>query len=247
METTLRTRLKKQILRTAYAATAPITETAKRVHELGMHLQFQRDWGVAPNPEWFNHDLDFALFATRRQPHFFERGVYASEIVGGKRVLDVCCGDGSVAALFIAPQAKSVLGVDFDPNAIKHARKRWSEYENCRFELMDIRKLDVHAQAFDVILWDAAIEHFTQDEIDHIFGSLKRCMTSDGILHGSSIKKREQKSHHDHEYEFATLQELKAFLGKYFRHVEAWERTHPDRTSLYFRCSDVPLMGIRGG
>ncbi len=111
-------RLAKQALTGISTLTRPVGRMARSVANASLRLEFQKDWAFTPNPEWFDHDIDVALFAERRQPHFFERGVYGSEVCTGKRVLDLCCGDGSVAALFLSQLASDVLAVDFDPSAV---------------------------------------------------------------------------------------------------------------------------------
>jgi 2-polyprenyl-3-methyl-5-hydroxy-6-metoxy-1,4-benzoquinol methylase len=231
-------KLGKAMLTGLWASTLPVTRAAKHVYSLGMYLELAKDWWFPPNPEWFNHELDIALFTHKKVAHFFERGVYASEVTRGKRVLDLCCGDGSVSALFIAPEASEVLGIDFDRNAIAHANRVWSSAKNARFETMDIRNLQVPEASFDVVLWDAAIEHFTQDEMKRIVGEMKRALVPNGLLHGSTIKRLDRTQHHEHEYEFETIGEMREFLAQFFKFVITWERVHPDRTTFYFRCSD---------
>jgi SAM-dependent methyltransferase len=229
----------KKVLTALWASSVPVTWAAKRVYTLGMLLQFAKDWRFPPNPEWYNHELDIALFEQRKAVHFFERGVYASEVTCGKRVLDLCCGDGSVSALFVAPEATAVYAVDFDRKAIAHAQRTWRSTSNLKFAVMDIRDLAVPEGGFDVVLWDAAIEHFTQEEMKRIFGGIKRALAPNGILHGSTVKRAMHAQHHEHEYEFESLAEMEKFLSPSFKFVSSWERVHPERTAFYFRCSDA--------
>jgi ubiquinone/menaquinone biosynthesis C-methylase UbiE len=245
MDGTIQNLVKKKTLSSAWLLFSPLTKAAKQIYVLGMNLQFYKDWGSYPSPEWFNHELDFVLFPQRRIVHFFERGVYGSEVVAGKRVLDLCSGDGSVAALFISPLAKSVLGIDFDASAVHYAQKKWAKFSNCSFQVQDIRNPQIPAGQFDVCLWDAAIEHFTQTEMDQIFASIKKALTQDGVLHGSTNQKQDTKGHHEHEYEFSNLEELKKFVLKYFKYAQVWQRNHADRNNLYFRASDKPLAETR--
>lgn len=238
IKSTFANRAKKAAYTSLWLGIQPVTKLSKRLYEMGMRVQFFKDWRSYPNPEWYDHSLSLALFSRDRLPHFFERGVYASEVVAEKRVLDLCCGDGSVAALFLAPLAKSVVSVDFDPTAIAHAKKRWSKFENCRFINMDIRKLDFEKESFDVCNWEGAIEHFTQAEMEGIFSSLKASLIRGGIIHGSTIKRGDSPAHHEHEYEFKSADELEKTLSKHFENVRVWERAHQDRMNLYFRCSN---------
>jgi 2-polyprenyl-3-methyl-5-hydroxy-6-metoxy-1,4-benzoquinol methylase len=230
--------LAKPVLKAAWLVAAPMAAISRRVYQLSKQIEFAKDWRVPPHPEWFDHEFDLAFFARERRPHFFERGVYASEVCDGKRVLDLCCGDGSVAALFLSPLARDVLGVDFDPKAIEHARRKWSSIGNLRFQVMDIRAMPASGYTFDAIVWDAAIEHLTLEEMTPILQRLKGYLAPGGALHGSTVKRQERLQHHDHEHEFDSLEEMKTLLAQHFKHVTTWERVHPDRTAFYFRCSD---------
>ena len=81
----------------------------------------------------------------------------------GCKVLELCCGDGFNAHYFYRARASSMLCVDFDPKAIAYARRNFSS-DITRYELADIRTQMPDGQ-FDNIIWDAAIEHFTESEI----------------------------------------------------------------------------------
>ncbi|MBY0471634.1 class I SAM-dependent methyltransferase [bacterium] len=242
MKPSLKQRIKKTAYTIAWLLVLPFAVFSKRIYKLGMNLQFLKDWRAYPNPEWFNHDLDLVFFQDNRQSQYFERGIYASEIVRNKRVLDLCCGDGSLAALFVSPLAKSVYSVDYDPSAIAHAKKRWARFGNCEFHVGDIRKLQLQPGSFDVCLLDKAMEYLTVAEMNQVLKLIKSSLASDGVVHGSSTKKSNQKSHHEHEHEFQSLVELKAFLEQHFKHVLAFERVRQDHTTLYFRASDQPIF-----
>ncbi len=168
---------------------------------------------------------------------FFERGVYVSErLKKTDNVLDLCCGDGSVSALFIAPLVKKVIAVDFDPSAIKTARQRYGHSPNAVFEIQDIRKLPYSSSSFDCITWDCAIEHFTELEIDSILKRIHELLTPEGFLTGSTIEAHDEGAqHHDHEFEFDNEDQVKSFLSKYFKTVEVWSRQHDKRVNIYFR------------
>jgi len=232
----------KLALRALSAAFAPVTAAAGAVWRAGVRLRFITDWTFPPTPDFFDHRFDIAFFERWRQPHFFERGVYASEICRGKRVLDLCSGDGAGAALFIAPVAASVLGLDQHPGAVAHARRRWQAIGNLRFEEMDIRKSELPQRAFEVILWDASIQYFTEQEMDSVLARAREALAAGGILHGSTIRGGSKKAQEQHRHEFASASELSELLRRHFSHVLIWTREHADRSSLYFRCSELPLQ-----
>ncbi len=75
------------------------------------------------------------------------------ELVRGKTVLDVGCGDGRFAN-GIAPYAASVDGIDPDPDAIAAARKnaRALGLANTHFKAGAAQRLPYRDATFDVVL-----------------------------------------------------------------------------------------------
>ena len=49
------------------------------------------------------------------------------------------------------------------------------------------------------------------------------------------------KAIHQHEYEFADMDDLKRFLSPHFRNVKVFETIFPSRHNLYFWASDGAL------
>jgi ubiquinone/menaquinone biosynthesis C-methylase UbiE len=74
------------------------------------------------------------------------------QLVRGKRVLDLGCGDGRLA-LGVAPLAKRVDGVDPDPEAIAAAKRnaRKADVRNVRFAAGAAQHLPYPDAAFDVV------------------------------------------------------------------------------------------------
>lgn len=146
--------------------------------------QLNFDWTVAPSPEWHDHYGDqFYNFRASRIPFWTERGVFGLLAVKeGARILELCCGDGFNAYHFYSGRAASMLSVDFDKDAILHA-KRYNQADNIEFLLADIRT-EMPEGVFDNIIWDAAIEHFTEEEIDAILANIKTRLVADGIITG---------------------------------------------------------------
>lgn len=249
MELSLKHRIAKPVLEFAWLFLAPIKALSRAVYRFTLKFELVKDWRVRPNPEWFNHEFDFALFRERPFPHLFERGVYIQEVLKpGMRVLDICCGDGTLPACFIAPVASRVDAVDFDPDAIRHARDAHAHRENLTFHEADIRKFSPAAGSYDLVTWDAAIEHFTLEEMNGILRMLHSALTKDGILQGSTLRKgaHDEKLHHDHEHEFDSLDEMQTLLKQHFERVVVWERVHQDRTNFYFRCFKSAASGGAG-
>lgn len=207
----------------------------------GHRLQMKIEWGLRPNPEWFDHLIDqHHQWHKTRIPFPWERGIFnLLAMKPDATVLELCCGDGFNAHHFYSIRAANVLSVDLDPKAIAHA-KRLYRAPNVTYKVADIRK-DLPEGSFDNIIWDAAIEHFTESEIEDLIGGIRVRLKSGGVLSGYTIIEEEHKSHHDHEYEFKSREDLARILKPYFRNVLVFQTDYPTRRNLYFFASDGAL------
>jgi len=175
-----------------------------------------------------------------------ERGVFSSFALRGMsgvpgKTLDLCCGDGFYSYYFYSLNSETVTSIDFDPLAIKTA-KSFHSSKNIEFILGDIRR-DLPNGPFDNIIWDAAIEHFTEDEIFSLMTRIKSILKPGGILSGYTIKEPEHegKHLHQHEYEFHSEEDLGRFFAPYFKNVQILTTVFPQRTNFYFFASDETL------
>ncbi len=202
-------------------------------------------WAVLPNPEWFNHDIDlyYQWKIQNKNSFWVERGVFSSLALLGGDVLELASGDGFNTKYFYSKRSKKVIACDFDPTAIKHSKKN-NSYENIEYILADIRT-DMPEGKFQNVVWDAAIEHFTEDEIAKLMPDIKSRLTDEGILSGYTIVEedhgKEGKMLHQHEYEFKNKEDLERFLTPYFKNVNVFETFVDDRHNLYFWASDSVL------
>jgi len=205
--------------------------------------QFAVQWGFAPRPEWFDHYLDqHWQFSAKNNGLWVERGVFSRMVMKpNARVLEICCGDGFNARHFYSSKAKSIIALDFDKDAIPHA-KRFNQTPNIHYTLQDIRQ-GLPPGPFDNIIWDAAIEHFTEAEIDQIMGQLVERLGSDGILSGYTLIEAAdgRKSNALHEYEFKSKEDLRRFFTPHFKFVKVWDTIYPSRHNLYFVASQAPI------
>ena len=177
-------------------------------------------WDIPPTSEHFDHHIDlFYKWLYTKNPLWLERGVFGSlALQGGGNVLDLACGDGFNARNFYSLRSKHVVACDFDPKAIKTA-KRKNIAPNIDYILADIRS-NMPNGKFENVTWDAAIEHFTLSEIEQIMRNIKSRLTSNGIFSGYTIVgKPEGKSFSHHEYEFQNKEDLLRFLMPYFKTV----------------------------
>lgn len=209
-------------------------DLTSKAHQLKMSI----DWGVPDSPEWMNHFQDWFFQSLDRGATFWiERGIFARLSFGSKKpdVLELCCGDGFNTKNFYSPYANSILALDFDIEAHKHAVK-FNGGENIQYRLADIRS-EIPNIDVDNVIWDAAIEHFDDNETTSIITSIKNCLERrHGTLAGYTLVERSdgKKSLHQHEREFRSKEDLHEMLSKFFPKVVVFETFAPQRHNLYF-------------
>ena len=133
-------------------------------------------WMMGHNPEWFDHNLDnFYQWPKTGNALWLERGIFSSICLKKQGdILELCCGDGFNSANFYSIHSRTVVACDFDYSAIKHAKNNWHR-DNIKFLKADIRT-EMPKGKFDNIIWDAAIENFTEDEISKLMKDIKQRM-----------------------------------------------------------------------
>jgi len=157
------------------------------------------------------------------------------------KMLEICCGDGFNARHFYSSKVATIIAIDFDRDAIPHAR-RYNSAPNITYMQHDIRER-LPDGPFDNIVWDAAIEHFTEAEIDKLLRGIVEGLGSDGILSGYTLTEAAdgRKSNDLHEYEFKDKEDLRRFFTPHFKFVKVWETIYPTRHNLYFAASQKPI------
>lgn len=199
------------------------------------------EWSI-DNPEYYDHYIDLHWQWKQNRASFpMERGVFSSLALNGGATLDLCCGDGFNSFYFYSLRSESVVGIDFDKQAIRWAKRNFAA-SNLNFIEGDIRT-DIPEGPFDNIVWDAAVEHFTEIEIESLMKRIKAIQKPNGTLSGYTIvePKHGGKHLHQHEYEFHDQQDLARFLTPYYKNVQVFSTSYPMRTNLYFFASDGQL------
>ena len=106
------------------------------------------------------------------------RYLQATQIVAGKSVLDIACGEG-YGSLLLAASATTVTGVDISEEVIAHARERYAR-DNLTFLVGDCSKMPVTDHSVDVVVSFETIEHHDQHEA--MMREIKRVLRPDGCL-----------------------------------------------------------------
>lgn len=137
--------------------------------------------GAERSAEWYD-----GMFAATRSyqarypgsPYYFLWSVIVDRIrrAGLRRVLDIGCGTGQLAAYLFDQGIDSYVGIDFSPKAIEYARR---VAPHARFVVGDARATDIYAEEHDVLICTEVLEHITDDlAIVERFPPRTRCIFS---------------------------------------------------------------------
>ncbi len=145
---------------------------------------------------------------------------FAKDYVKGKRVLDIGCGQG-YGSDYLAQAASSVLGIDYNQDAVRFARDTYRK-PNLSFEALDAKDLGSLKPSFDVICSFQVIEHIR--DTDGFLGSIKGLLAEDGVFICSTPNKLDASPRSAtplnkfHVREFL-LGEFRKALGAHFKEV----------------------------
>ena len=206
-----------------------------------MHMiEFRIEWSLGTPPEHFKHRYDlYYRWRVHANPQWLERGIMNLLCIPERaNVLELCCGDGFNTKYFYSVRANKIVAIDFDFNAISHAKRHYSG-KNITFMHKDIRK-ELPKSIFDTVVMDMAIEHFTFEEAIKILGNIKDRLTAGGVFCGVTIvgKAEGGENFEHHENEFSSKEDLMLFLKPHFKNVKVFETEYPKRHNLYFWASD---------
>jgi SAM-dependent methyltransferase len=153
----------------------------------------------------------------------WHRYALAAQAATGKRVLDAACGEGYGSAL-LAQRAREVVGIDLSAEAVGHARARYGDVANLRFETGDVTALPARLGRFDLISSFETLEHVDAEAQQQMLAGFVTLLADDGLLLLSSPDKATysdatgyQNPFHAHEL---YLPELRELLARHFPAVE---------------------------
>ncbi|MDR1578330.1 MAG: class I SAM-dependent methyltransferase [Deltaproteobacteria bacterium] len=147
------------------------------------------------------------------------RYLVASQIVEGKVVVDIASGEGYGSDI-LSKTAKHVYGIDIDPQAIEHAKKRYNK-ENITFLTGNCVNIPLDNDSVDVIISFETLEHIVEQ--DEMLLDIKRILHKDGILIMSTpIKNDNALVHHKFHVKELYQDEFNNLVSKYFKNVNIY-------------------------
>jgi hypothetical protein len=200
-------------------------------------------WGNPNPPEFFEHRMDqFYQMRSKKNTFWLERGVINKiTIQENAKILELSCGDGYFAYHFYSSNNPILLDcIDIDKDAIDICNKYHSD-SKISYYCEDI-KIFIPKNTYTNIIWDAAIEHFSEEDIHTLIVKYKNYLEQDGLFTGYTIQKNLiGLQHPDHLCEMNDKEHLASFFTPYFKNVLILETTCSERINYYFYASDGVL------
>lgn len=152
----------------------------------------------------------------------YHRYALALELVKGKTVLDLACGEG-YGSFMLAKYATAVLGIDLSNEVIVHAQKKYAnKTENLCFQQGSASKLTLQDDSFDVVVSYETIEHLYEQS--EMLEEIRRVLRPDGVLIISSPNKPIYSKNGEYQNHFHVkeldFKEFDRLLKKQFKAVE---------------------------
>jgi ubiquinone/menaquinone biosynthesis C-methylase UbiE len=159
-----------------------------------------------------------------------ERYSFAEQFIVGKTVLDAACGWGGGTAI-LSEKAKSVVGVDIDPDNLEYAKENYSR-KNITYSEQDVTQLSYSDNSFEAAVSLETIEHLTEADQKKYLSEFRRVVVPGGVIIISTPDRAIWRSmavkQADHIREL-TKKELLELLGRFFtvKSVYGQQRTVP--------------------
>ncbi|MBD8657077.1 glycosyltransferase [Oxalobacteraceae sp. CFBP 13730] len=154
--------------------------------------------------------------AGRIQLEHYHRYATVMELVSGKTVLDVACGEGYGSAM-LADAAVHVTGVDISDEAVEHAARSYQK-ANLVYRQGSAIALDFADASFDVVVSFETIEHLAEQE--DMLREIRRVLRPQGVLVISSpnrpVYSEESGEHNEFHVKELDFGEFDALLKQQF-------------------------------
>lgn len=170
---------------------------------------------------------------------------FAKNYVHDKRVLDIGCGQG-YGTYFLAEFCKEALGTDYDAAIIDYAKNRYKR-GNLKFEVLDIKDLDLFKGKLDIVCCFQVIEHIRDARI--FLENINNLLNPDGVFICSTPNKLDASPHSDmphnkfHVKEYL-LDEFRQLLSGFFKEIDMFGLKRSKKLCFYRRLKKMGLFNF---
>ena len=129
------------------------------------------------------YDLGAWFYTSGREARLRQRILDVADVVEGERMLDVCCGTGTLAlaaADRVGPSG-SVHGVDASAEMIGRARDK-SLGRNVSFQVAGAQTLPFADKSFDVVTCTLGMHHLPEQDRPSVLAEMQRILAPGGRL-----------------------------------------------------------------
>lgn len=138
------------------------------------------------------YDEDYLRIIESHPPYTIVNGLYKINIYNQysynyilpklkneDKILDIGCGNGDFALAIATHSPQKVVGIDFSLQNIQAAQKKLesSGLSNCSFFKLNVSELKSQ-ETFKYIILNDVIEHLSDDELEHLFKTIKTLINS---------------------------------------------------------------------
>lgn len=156
----------------------------------------------------------------------YQRYLSILDVVKGKIVVDVACGEGYGANLMMG-SAKFVYGFDISEDAIKHAQETYSR-KGLEFQVAGVNTLPAANKSIDVLVSFETIEHLDEVLQHKFLKEIKRVLKNDGLLVISTPNRAIYSDKYNYRNPFHVKEfyrdEFVAFLKDFFHTVHVYDQ-----------------------
>lgn len=115
------------------------------------------------------------------EKHFFRRLYVAQLIEKDDEVLDTACSGGSFTHRFCVEKATGITAIDINEEALALASKNQA-HPKIVHSLLDALKESSPLERYDMIILNAGITYFSQEQFNTLFEKIVRAMQLDGTF-----------------------------------------------------------------
>jgi len=176
------------------------------------------------------------------------RYMFAANFVQGKRVLDLGSGEG-YGAHFLSKAAASVVGMDLDEEAVRHACNKYGPTAgNLTYRRGSATGIPLEEKQFEVVVCFELLEHIAEHQ--EMMSEIERVLSDDGVLIISTPNKLAYSglSGYNDEYHVRELylDEFRTLLRDYFPHVAYYSQKNLTGNLIAgLNESDIQPLAIR--